>query len=389
MMTNTEEYPTQGNRFHFLDNLRTTIIFLVVLYHAGGVYESSGVWAPFWLVDDPATNDIVGIFNLMFDVFMMPTMFFISGYLTPPSLQKKGEWSFMKSRFTRLIIPWTIAVFTLIPFFKVIFLYSRNLLQENWTTYFHFSNGPIHQNWLWFLPLLFVFNLLYLLLVRVRLAPERVSFTIAVAAVFFIGLAYTLGFDMLDARGWTYTPFVEFQKERLLMYFLVFLLGTLAYQQNVFASETESKTLYNVASYSAWLPITTYIIFLLVPFVAEDGVLISRVVDRLIVWLSFYLTLLCMVYILIESFRRYLNKPARLWNELNKNSYHVYIIHVIVIGVFGLLLLNLALPSLLKYLILVVSTIVVSNLIVSLIRQAATGMKTMNQRDVPNLGSIP
>jgi hypothetical protein len=26
--------------------------------HAGGVYESAGLWASFWIVDDPATNDL-------------------------------------------------------------------------------------------------------------------------------------------------------------------------------------------------------------------------------------------------------------------------------------------------------------------------------------------
>ena len=46
------------------------------------------------------------------------------------------------------------------------------------------------------------------------------------------------------------------------------------------------------------------------------------------------------MYIMIESFWRYFDKPGRLWSELNKNSYGVYIIHVIVIGIFGTLLLN-------------------------------------------------
>jgi hypothetical protein len=57
----------KGNRIYFLDNLRTFMIFLVVLYHAGGVYESSGIWASFWLVDDPSTNNLSGILNLIID----------------------------------------------------------------------------------------------------------------------------------------------------------------------------------------------------------------------------------------------------------------------------------------------------------------------------------
>ena len=32
----------KSNRIYFLDNLRTFMAFMVVLFHAGGVYESSG-----------------------------------------------------------------------------------------------------------------------------------------------------------------------------------------------------------------------------------------------------------------------------------------------------------------------------------------------------------
>ena len=35
----------KGARIYFLDNLRTLIIFLVVLFHAGWVYESSSIGA--------------------------------------------------------------------------------------------------------------------------------------------------------------------------------------------------------------------------------------------------------------------------------------------------------------------------------------------------------
>ena len=49
------------SRVQWMDNLRTIIIFLVVLYHIGGVYESAGLWDWFWIVDDPTTMVWVGI----------------------------------------------------------------------------------------------------------------------------------------------------------------------------------------------------------------------------------------------------------------------------------------------------------------------------------------
>ena len=99
-------------------------------------------------------------------------------------------------------------------------------------------------------------------------------------------------------------------------------------------------------------------------------------------WVTFYLSTLCMMYLLIESFWRYLDKAGTIWTELNKNSYYVYIIHVIVIGAIALPLLNLAIPPLLKYLILLVSSYLASNLIVSLYRRAAAAVKAASQPSV-------
>ncbi len=130
-MTKQENTLTSGKRIHWLDNLRTVIIFLVVLYHVGGVYESAGLWAGFWIVDDPATVTWVGIVGIMFDIFIMPTMFLISGYLTSVSLKRKTGWEVIKGKFMRLMVPWVIAVFTMIPLYKFFFLYSRNLPQEH------------------------------------------------------------------------------------------------------------------------------------------------------------------------------------------------------------------------------------------------------------------
>ena len=78
-MNINEMHPVGSNRLCWVDNLRTIIIFLVVLYHIGGVYESAGLWASFWIVDDPSTIVWVGIVGIMFDIFVMPAMFFISG----------------------------------------------------------------------------------------------------------------------------------------------------------------------------------------------------------------------------------------------------------------------------------------------------------------------
>ncbi|MBC8440714.1 MAG: acyltransferase family protein [Deltaproteobacteria bacterium] len=284
------------NRIFFLDNLRTFIIFLVVLYHSGAVYESSGIFASFWIVDDPATNKLVDIVNLIVDIFMIMTLFFIAGYVAPLSMKNKNLCTFLKFKFKRLLIPWLIAVFTLIPIYKIIFLYSRNLPQENWMTYFHFNNGVFSQSWLWFLPILF------------------------------------------------------------------FFLGAIAYNNKIFEAEIKSRKLYYIINSISWIPINIYIFFLIFLFTGQ--IIVSVTFHKFILYFGFHLSLLCLVYIAIETFRLYFNSKGNIWRILNQNSYGVYIIHVIIIGLIALAMLNTGIPSLCKYVILTTVSYSASNLIV-------------------------
>ncbi len=364
----------KGKRIHWMDNLRTIIIFLVVLYHVGGVYEAGGLWGWFWIVDDPDTITWVGIVGIIFDIMVMPIMFFISGYLTPPSLKNRTAWGFLKRKFRRLMVPWLIAVFTLIPIYKVIFLYSRNLPQEHWSTYSHITN-PNSQNWLWFLPVLFSFNVLYLLLKKANIKLPNISLKGAILTVFLIGFVYSFSIGgLLGFRSWTLTPLIDFENERLLVYFMTFLLGVMSFQRNLFAEKPQSKTMYTIANSVAWIPVTGHIFARLWPFFYPDGFAITPLY-RLIWWLTFDLSLLCLMVVMIETFWRYFDKTGRIWGELNRNSYGVYIIHVILIGGFGTLLLNTNLPALAKYPILIVSTYVGSNLLVSAYRSLVQSVK--------------
>lgn len=364
--------PTKSKRMHWMDNLRTVIIFLVVLYHVGGVYESAGLWGWFWIVDDPDIFMASGIIGIMFDTFVMPTIFFISGYLVPASLKNKTGLQFVGSKAKRLLLPWILAVVTLIPLYKVIFLYSRGLPQENWTTYFHITN-PNSQNWLWFLPLLFAFSMLYLLIEKVGIKFNKISLPWAVAGSVLISIivSYLIG-SWLGFRSWTLTPLIDFENERVVAHFLTFLIGVLCYKKDIFAKLPEKKTLYMVGNSISWLPITGHIFLRMWPFFVSDFSVTP--LYRILWFLSFHLSSLLMAYVMVESFWRYLDKPGKLWSELNKNSYGVYIIHVIMIGFFGTLLLGLNVPGWAKYPLLFILTYLGSNLLVSLYRAGKKGL---------------
>jgi len=370
-MTYKEKSTITDSRIYWLDNLRTFMIFLVVLLHAALVYEKNSIGALWWIVSDPSASDLPGILFLILNIFVIATIFFISGFFTPLSLKNKTWWAFIKSKFKRLMIPWIIAVLTLIPLYKIIFLYSRNLPQESWTTYFHFS-AIWSQNWLWFLPVLFLFEILYLCFSRVHINMSHITFKRAIWAVFLICFLYSFLMDYFNLHGWTKTVLIDFQNERLLIYFMVFLLGTLCYKLKVFESEWKNKKLDIALHCTGWIPINLYIFLLIYSLLNPGNYLISEIADILLIRLNFILSLAYLLYVMITTFRKYLNKQGKISKELNKNSYFVYIVHVIVMGSIALTMLNTGIPSLVKFLLLTVSTFVASNLIVSCYRNVIT-----------------
>lgn len=353
----------------YFNNLRTFLIFLVVLYHSGLVYESSGIGATFWLVDDPNTNDFSGLINLVIDIFVMSAIFFISGYFTPSSLEKHKGWLFVKTKIKKLLVPWAIAVFTLIPLYKFIFLNSRELPQENWLSYFYFSNDIFGQSWLWFLPVLFLFDLIYFFSSKAGISLSGISLKKAIVLIFITGLSNSVLMAVFDFSGWTKTPVIDFQNERLVIYFMMFLLGGLCFKLKVFQSPLSSKKLFNIINAASWLPIMLYIALLIYSLIKPDEPFFSLVADQILIRLFFHLSLLCLLYTAITVFRLHFNTQGRFAKMLSDNSYSVYIIHMIVMGFIASALLNINMPSLVKYGILTISTYIVCNAMVYFYRK--------------------
>lgn len=352
-----------GERLYFFDNLRTFLIFLVVLFHAGVVYDKNGIGTAWWIVAEPLSSDLPGLMNLMLDIFIMPTIFFISGYFVRASLERKGPRPFLGSRVKRLLFPWLLAVFTLIPLYKAIFLYSRGLPQEHWTSYFHFSNGIFGMGWLWFLPALFLFNVLYLLGSKLNIPTARLTLGWAAAAVFLLSLIYSIAIGALGWYGWTKTALIDFQNEKIVPYFLVFLLGSLCQRLGVFDTSKRNMKLYIAVMATVWIPMNLYAVVLINFFLRPGEYFVSASGDRLLLWIGFHLSMLSLLYGAVTTFQYYFNRQGALGKELGKLSYNVYIIHVVVLGAVALALFGTDIPALVKYSILALATYAGSNLI--------------------------
>jgi surface polysaccharide O-acyltransferase-like enzyme len=269
---------------------------------------------------------------------------------------------------------------TLIPLYKIIFLYSRGLPQEALHTYFHFfsreggrmwfyADNPT-MNWLWFLPVLFVFQIIYLIMSKTKLLKINISLKWAVFLVFLLGTIYSYSIAYLDQMGWYHSALIHFQRERLFVYFLAFLLGSLCYKLKVFSTDNKNIKFFvlsNVTLAIALSVFTAVSINYYINSIEENRnyFFISDAVDGVIYFASMLLSMLSILHVLIHTFRYYLNKTNSLLAELSRNSYYVYIIHVVVMGLIALVMINLEIAPAFKFIILTSLTYIISNILVS------------------------
>ncbi len=366
------------NRIFFLDHMRTFAIFLVVLLHSGLVYES--VLDKAWIVSDPDKINAIGLIRMYLDLFVMFVIFFVSGYLIPGSVKSKTTKEFFVSKLKRIMLPWTIAVATLIPAYKAIFLYSRGMPQQEWYSYFHFfqrtgtdlaffANNPT-QNWLWFLPVLFIFQVIYLMWEKLRISFRSISVKKAAILTFVVGLVYGMTISAAGMKGWYNSVLVDFQRERLVVYFLVFILGALCYKQKAFESGKKNIRLYILSNIVLTISLGIYTAVALNLFYniitpGRNYFFISDFADRAVYYATGLASMLSFLYIFIHAFRFSFNRRYRIMEPLNRNSYAVYVLHTVIMGVIGVVLMRTELSALVKYPLLTLLTFVLTNLLVS------------------------
>ena len=345
----------------FLDNIRYLMIVLVVVYHSVAAYA---IVAPHWIVHD--TNTFAAdIIRELFDVFMMPVLFFAAGYFALPSLEKKGVWEFLKDKVKRLLVPWALAVLIILP----LALYDQpvNPIRPFWSYWLSYVSsfevqlrftqapmGPTTQAIYWFLSLLFalfvVFALVYALSRRWRSGailpaarPATSGNSVLVALVVF-GLVTSAGYFILlllfpDSSWFTLHMFLEFQVTRLVPYAGCFTFGVYAQSKGWFA---EGKPLGSLALWGA-ISAALAVAYLLVgqPVFADTAGTANLPVGLLLLFAFIRSFLLLSLLIVFVSFGvRYWNHAGGLGRQLAAASYNIYLVHFFIVVTLQIALLK-------------------------------------------------
>jgi len=154
-----------------ISNLRAIVIVIVIAFHSSLAYLASVpaqsarfdqapyTWQAFPIVD---THRWIGfdVFCAWQDVSLISLMFFLGGLFVAPSLMRKGCWSYVTGRISRIGFPFVLVVLLLSPL-ALYPAYSVRTVDpsiagfwEQWTSLPFWPNGPE-----WFLYLLLIMNM--------------------------------------------------------------------------------------------------------------------------------------------------------------------------------------------------------------------------------------
>jgi glucan biosynthesis protein C len=162
-------------RLLFIDNIRRTMVILVLTMHATDTYSPFGNW---YYTDraDSSFGTIVffAIYQSFLQAFFMGLLFFVSGYFTVQAWERKHAAAFIRGRFVRLGIPTLLYMLVIGPL-------TQYFLSHTWGTGGFAHQWLIHLRdgeWLsetgpmWFCAALLVFSLSFVL---IQTTGRRVS----------------------------------------------------------------------------------------------------------------------------------------------------------------------------------------------------------------------
>jgi glucans biosynthesis protein C len=370
-------------RLIYLDTLRVVLICLVIAQHTAITYGASGSWT----YSDPVKDDFTGILltlmNGINQAFFMGLFFFVSGYFTPGSYDRKGGLRFWKDRLLRLAVPLLLYTWVLnrVPNYVAAIASgdeTRPFFVYTWQTFLTSpEEGPT-----WFLFALLLFCIGYTLWrLAARWIPTRrlawisqlklpgtgkiLLLGVVIGVIMFaIGLFYTVN------QTWNVLGIFNLMVIFFPQYIFFFIAGTLAYRNDWLAQIGEKRL-----GFWAWLSLGL-IVGLMALFVVGGG--IDGATDvflggpywqsaAFMLWVGLSGVAFSMTLIVWLRDRK---KPqGSVMAFAGPNTFGVYLFHPLVLVPLSYGMSFLPIFPLLKFVIVLVATIVLSFIVSDLIRR--------------------
>jgi len=167
----------EKQRLSYIDDIRSFVIFLVVMLHSSVTYSGIGGW---YITENKSDAlglvplVVFGFFNSFNQAWFMGILFFFGGYFASESIGRKGLKSFVKDRLMRLGIPLLGFMFVINPLMMYFIAYAKELRGTGTFAEFYLgkyiASGMVwgETGPLWFVEALLIFCLVYALVLRLR-----------------------------------------------------------------------------------------------------------------------------------------------------------------------------------------------------------------------------
>ena len=368
------------NRFAYLDNVRSFVIFIVVAQHSAVTYSGFGDW--FYVEGSPDNLSVFGsaffgLIQSLNQAWMMGALFFISAYLTTKALVRHGTLEFIKERLFRLGLPLLLFIFIVTPFILFVLLgshpglgdFTENSLLENYMqflTKFWWlrATGP-----LWYVQVLLIFCFIYIIIKKCFPKPYSIKgisntaivFTIIITGIsaFLIRLVLPIGTNVLNLQLCYFASYI-----------VMFIAGILIGENDLIDDITSEKNI-TWLKLSLIIGIPIWALLMLFGGALEGETYFNGGFN----WQSFIFALWeALIAIgfsigIIALFKKKANFNNKLTRLVKDNAFGLYFFHAPIMVAISLSLIKLVLNPIMKFIVVLIAAFIVTLLFSYLLRK--------------------
>jgi fucose 4-O-acetylase-like acetyltransferase len=341
----------RARRLAFIDNVRWSMIVLVLSMHACDTYSPFGNW--YYVDRQPAglgTKIFFGVYQSFLQAFFMALLFFVSGYFSAAAFDRKGLAPFVRGRLLRLGVPTLLYMLVIGPL-------TQYFLSRTWGTggfelqwLVHIEDGE----WLsetgpmWFCAALLVLSIVYGLIraigwreSAVAIRWDGVALLIAVMALatFLVRIAINGDKSVLNIHPGDFPQYI-----------LMYAAGAYGFRGNWLARLSD-RFCFRTAALALGLSIPLFAALILFGGgLRGETAAYSGGLNAVSAGKCLWEALVCvgMALLILAVFRRRFNAQGPVARVLSDNAFGVYLIHPPILIAIAIALHPLMWPPIAK-----------------------------------------
>ena len=347
-------------RLLFIDNIRWSMIILVLSMHACDTYSPFGNW---YYVDRRPTGLgtalFFGVYQSFLQAFFMALLFFIAGYFSAAAYDRKGFAPFVRDRLLRLGVPTLLYMFVIGPLtqYFLSWTWGSGGFGHQWLKHVRDGEWLSETGPMWFCAALLLFSIVYGLIrlsgwsePQILLGDDRASrlklagFTVVMAAsTFLVRIGIDEGASVLNVHPADFPQYV-----------MMFAAGALGCRGNWMTGFPERLCIrFGASALAGSVPLIAALILFGGGLQGE-----TQQYSGGFNWVSagkcLWEALVCvgMGLLVLAVYRRSFDWQGPVSKWLSENAFGVYLIHPPILIGSAILLHTLALNAIAKALLL-------------------------------------